>query len=59
MATTEKVLDKDQPFRVCHTNGDIIKGFLDLSSATEDAKERNQRASSLGLQARYLASAKP
>lgn len=54
-----KVRDIDQPFRVIYTNGDIVKGFLDLKSAEDDAKERNQRAIALGLWSRYLAQAKP
>ena len=49
---TEKVYEKDKPFRVSHTNGDIVAGFSDLESAQEDAAERNTRAQSLGIRAR-------
>lgn len=45
----------DDPFRVSHTNGDVVAGFSDLQSAEDDAKERNQRALRLGLRARYIA----
>ena len=51
--------DVDKPFRVSHTNGDLIKGFMTMPDAETDAKERNQRAIDLGLSARYLAAPKP
>lgn len=59
MGTTEKVLDKNRPFRVRHSNGDIVAGFDDRVSATDDANARNERAKALGLQCSYTASAKP
>lgn len=49
----------DDPFRVSHTNGDVVAGFKDLQSAENDAAERNERALKLGLRARYLAGPKP
>lgn len=49
MTTTEKVRDKDQPFRVIHPNGDIMKGYSDLQSAREDTEERNARGRASGF----------
>jgi hypothetical protein len=47
------------PFRVSHTNGNIVAGFNDIASAEEDAKQRNQRSLNLGMSARYIALEKP
>ena len=49
-----KTPDKDLPFRVSYTNGDVIKRFISMASAEEDAANRNKRALSLGSPARYI-----
>ena len=59
LIVSDKIFDKDKPFLVCHTNGDVVKGFDDLASAEADAKERNNRALNLGIRSRYIAGKKP
>ncbi|KKL63094.1 hypothetical protein LCGC14_2178570 [marine sediment metagenome] len=59
MTVPNKIPDIERPYRVSHTNGDIIKGLMTIEAAEADAKERNQRALDIGFRARYIASAKP
>lgn len=47
-----------KPFRVSHTNGDVIAGFDDLPSARQNAVDRNVKAKELGLDVLYVASAR-
>ena len=56
---TAKILNKDLPFRVSYTNGDIIKGFMTMASAEADAANRNERALNLGSPTRYIATYEP
>ncbi len=46
----------EKPFRVIHEQSDtVVQGFDDMSSAEEDATDRNQRAKTLGVVAKYKA----
>lgn len=49
----------DKPWRVVHSNGDVVAGFDDEQCAEDDAVERNKRADEFGIAARYTAAPKP
>lgn len=57
--TVKKNPDLEKPFHVVHSNGDLIKGFLDEVSAIKDAEERNIKAEKLGIKSCYKSISKP
>jgi len=48
-----------QPWRVSHSNGDVVAGFESEGDAKLNAQMRNVKAVELGIDARYTHGPKP